>query len=73
MRCSRRPTPTSVETHHLVGLGLPDKFIEHGERAELLKDLGLDVEGGWAGAPKAIAFHVRVEAPRAFMKDKIGK
>ena len=28
-----------------LNLGLPDRFIEHGERAELLADCGLDVEG----------------------------
>ncbi len=26
-------------------LGLPDRFVEHGERAELLAELGLNVEG----------------------------
>jgi 1-deoxy-D-xylulose-5-phosphate synthase len=26
-------------------LGLPDRFVEHGERAALLRDLGLDAEG----------------------------
>ncbi len=26
-------------------LGLPDRFVEHGERGELLADLGLDAEG----------------------------
>ena len=30
---------------HLVRLGIPDRFVEHGERAELLADLGLDVDG----------------------------
>ena len=34
-----------LDTRHLVRLGLPDRFIEHGERSELLKDLGLDVDG----------------------------
>lgn len=29
-------------TDHLVRLGIPDVFVEHGERAELLADLGLD-------------------------------
>jgi 1-deoxy-D-xylulose-5-phosphate synthase len=29
----------------LVRLGLPDRFVEHGERAELLADLGLDAAG----------------------------
>ena len=34
-----------VDTRNLVRLGIPDRFIEHGERAELLADLGLDVDG----------------------------
>jgi 1-deoxy-D-xylulose-5-phosphate synthase len=32
-----------LETRHIYRLGIPDRFIEHGERAELLADLGLDV------------------------------
>jgi 1-deoxy-D-xylulose-5-phosphate synthase len=28
-----------------VRLGIPDRFIEHAERSELLTDLGLDVNG----------------------------
>jgi 1-deoxy-D-xylulose-5-phosphate synthase len=35
-------------------LGLPDRFIEHGERDELLADLGLDV-GGIIAAARALA------------------
>jgi 1-deoxy-D-xylulose-5-phosphate synthase len=34
-----------LDTRHVVRLGLPDRFVEHGERAELLADLGLDVDG----------------------------
>jgi 1-deoxy-D-xylulose-5-phosphate synthase len=34
-----------VSTNNLKCLGVPDQFIEHGERDELLADLGLDVEG----------------------------
>ncbi len=34
-----------LNTRNLVRLGLPDRFIEHGERSELLTSLGLDVEG----------------------------
>ncbi len=34
-----------LPTQHIKRLGLPDQFIEHGERAELLADVGLDVEG----------------------------
>ena len=34
-----------VSTNNLKCLGIPDRFIEHGEREELLADIGLDVEG----------------------------
>ena len=34
-----------LDTRHIVRLGIPDRFIEHGERPELLADLGLDVAG----------------------------
>jgi 1-deoxy-D-xylulose-5-phosphate synthase len=34
-----------LDTRHVVRLGLPDRFIEHAERAELLADLGLDATG----------------------------
>lgn len=34
-----------VDTRGIVRLGLPDRFVEHAERAELFHDLGLDVEG----------------------------
>lgn len=34
-----------LSTHNIHRLGLPDSFVEHGERGELLSDLGLDVEG----------------------------
>ncbi|HEX5105678.1 MAG TPA: transketolase C-terminal domain-containing protein, partial [Pirellulaceae bacterium] len=34
-----------VDTSRLKRLGLPDRFIEHGERSELLSDLGLDPTG----------------------------
>jgi 1-deoxy-D-xylulose-5-phosphate synthase len=34
-----------LDVRHVVRLGIPDRFIEHGERAELLADLGLDVAG----------------------------
>jgi 1-deoxy-D-xylulose-5-phosphate synthase len=36
---------TAATTGPLVRLGLPNRFIEHGERAELLADLGLDAAG----------------------------
>lgn len=34
-----------LDTRHIVRLGIPDRFIEHAERSELLADLGLDVKG----------------------------
>src|SRR5207237_5310483 len=34
-----------LDTRHIIRLGLPDRFIEHGERPELLAELGLDVNG----------------------------
>ncbi len=34
-----------LDTRHVVRLGIPDRFIEHGERGELLTSLGLDVNG----------------------------
>ncbi len=34
-----------VDSRHVVRLGIPDRFIEHAERNELLADLNLDVNG----------------------------
>ncbi len=34
-----------LNTSHITRLGIPDQFVEHGERAELLADLGLDASG----------------------------
>jgi len=34
-----------LDTRNVVRLGLPDRFVEHGERDELLASLGLDVDG----------------------------
>ena len=34
-----------LDTRNVVRRGIPDRFIEHGERGELLADLGLDVAG----------------------------
>ena len=34
-----------LDSRNLVRLGIPDRFIEHAERGELLADLGLDVAG----------------------------
>jgi 1-deoxy-D-xylulose-5-phosphate synthase len=34
-----------LDSRNVVRLGIPDRFIEHGERGELLAELGLDVSG----------------------------
>jgi 1-deoxy-D-xylulose-5-phosphate synthase len=34
-----------IGTGPIVRLGLPDRFVEHGERGELLAELGLDATG----------------------------
>jgi 1-deoxy-D-xylulose-5-phosphate synthase len=34
-----------LDTSRIRRLGIPDHFVEHGERDELLADLGLDIEG----------------------------
>src|SRR5262249_9314621 len=34
-----------LDTRSIIRLGVPDHFVEHGERAELLTSLGLDVAG----------------------------
>lgn len=44
-----------VDTRSVIRLGIPDRFIEHAERAELLADLGLDVEGLCRAARRAFA------------------
>ncbi len=42
-----------LETRHITRLGIPDRFVEHAERAELLADLGLDVAGICAAVHRA--------------------
>jgi 1-deoxy-D-xylulose-5-phosphate synthase len=57
-----------LNTGHIRRLGAPDRFVEHGDRAELLADLGLDEEGiaeacrQSASGPDLLA---GVEQPRA--------
>jgi 1-deoxy-D-xylulose-5-phosphate synthase len=44
-----------IDTRNVIRLGIPDRFIEHAERGELLTDLGLDVEGFCRAARRAFA------------------
>jgi 1-deoxy-D-xylulose-5-phosphate synthase len=43
-----------LDTRNVVRLGVPDRFIEHAERGELLEELGLDVNGLCAAVRKAV-------------------
>jgi 1-deoxy-D-xylulose-5-phosphate synthase len=43
-----------LDARHVVRLGIPDRFIEHGERGELLASLGLDVAGLYAAVRRAL-------------------
>jgi 1-deoxy-D-xylulose-5-phosphate synthase len=44
-----------IPTDNVRRLGIPDRYIEHGERHELLADLGLDVAGLMAAAHQMAA------------------
>ena len=42
--CLEAANAAGLDARNIVRLGLPDRFIEHAERGELLADLGLDVQ-----------------------------
>ena len=54
-----------VDTRHVRRLGIPDRFVEHGERGELLADLGLDAAGIAADLPRKWPLAVDVQRPTA--------
>src|SRR6202030_267751 len=43
-----------LDTRNILRLGLPDRFIEHGERGELMAELGLDAPGVAAAVRQAL-------------------
>jgi 1-deoxy-D-xylulose-5-phosphate synthase len=43
-----------LDARHIIRLGLPDQFVEHGERAELLAELGLDANSICATVRRAL-------------------
>ncbi|MBX7106700.1 MAG: 1-deoxy-D-xylulose-5-phosphate synthase, partial [Gemmataceae bacterium] len=43
-----------IDARNVVRVGLPDRFVEHAERAEILADLGLDATGIAATVRKAL-------------------
>ena len=53
-----------VNTSHVRRLGIPDRFVEHAERNELLTDLGLDAEG-IAQACRELASRLDIPKPLA--------
>ena len=59
-----------INTSHIRRLGIPDSYVEHGSRHELLADLGLDAAGivrvcrEWA-APRVINRPHKATAARA--------
>lgn len=52
-----------LDARHVLRLGLPDRFIEHGERGELLADLGLDVSGLCATVRRAVGRKIEKDCP----------
>jgi 1-deoxy-D-xylulose-5-phosphate synthase len=52
-----------LNTANIVRLGIPDQFVEHGERGELLASLGLDTEG-LAAKARALASKFGVTSPQ---------
>ncbi len=54
-----------VSTDRVRCLGLPDRFIEHGERDELLAELGLDVNGLIRAATEMAGDKIEVSSPVA--------
>jgi 1-deoxy-D-xylulose-5-phosphate synthase len=60
-----------LDASHVRRLGIPDRFIEHGTRTELLADLGLDTAGilrscrQWCGRPRE---HAKVSLTRISAK-----
>jgi len=57
-----------LDTRHLVRLGIPDRFVEHGERSELLAELGLDVKGICKAVHAALGTGGRAGLPGAKSK-----
>src|SRR5438132_2030179 len=53
-----------LDTRHVTRLGIPDRFIEHAERAELLAELGLDVNGICQTVRRALGRKVENTAAR---------
>jgi len=55
-----------VDSRNVVRLGIPDRFVEHGERSELLADLGLDANGIAKAIRLALEKRTGEFSPKAF-------
>ncbi len=51
-----------LDTRNIIRLGLPDRFVDHGERHELLCELGLDVESLCRTVRRGVGLKDRVGA-----------
>lgn len=58
-----------IDASHVVRLGLPDRFVEHGERHELLHDLGID-EPGILATIYRLMDKTKMLKPKAWTKEK---
>jgi 1-deoxy-D-xylulose-5-phosphate synthase len=53
-----------LDTGHVRRLGIPDQYIEHAERGELLADLGLDATGIASACRQLAQFPIAAEVAR---------
>ena len=60
---------TGLDSSNITRLGLPDRFVEHAERHELLHDLGLDEPGLMATILK-LTEKAKTLKPKAWTKEK---
>jgi len=56
---------------HVLNLGLPDRFIEHGSRGDMLKDAGLDTDGILNSVESFLARIGRQTAPKTHLVSRI--
>ncbi len=54
-----------LNTSHIIRLGLPDRFVEHGERGELFAELGLDVEGICSTVRRALKSDIELDRTKS--------
>jgi 1-deoxy-D-xylulose-5-phosphate synthase len=57
-----------IDTRNITRVGIPDQFIEHAERGELLASLGLDVDGLCRTMRLAIGRHETTPCRRTMVK-----